>query len=78
MIYKQQLQTVGQRTLSCVLNDTYTLHFTLYDHFGLDLQDVVDQGVCTWYILQHYAGYNNAYRPFLTLIEFDITFTGLI
>ena len=60
---------------------TCTVHFTLYDHFGLDQNDIEShgqEGFCAWYILQHYSGYNGAYRPFLTLIEFDITFTGSI
>lgn len=56
------------------------MHFTLYDHFGLDQGDVekfgMVQGFKSWYILQHYSEYAGKYRPFLTLIEFDVPFSG--
>ena len=59
---------------------TYTLHYTLYDHFGLDQNDVEKYGPLagfrSWYVLQHYNEYNGAYRPFLTMIEFDVTVSG--
>lgn len=59
---------------------SYTLHYTLYDHFGLDENDVEKYGAFagfrSWYILQHYSGYEGNYRPFLTLMEFDVTVTG--
>ncbi len=29
-------------------------------------------GFYSWYVLQHYTEYSGAYRPFLTLIEFDV------
>lgn len=61
---------------------TCTLHYTLYDHFGLDAEDVVKFGYLagfgSWYILQHYSAYNGDYVPYLTLIEFDVSFTGAI
>ena len=63
-------------------NYYYTLHFTLYDHFGLDQLDVekygCGAGFRSWYILQHYSEYNSAYKPFLTLIEFDVIVTGVL
>jgi uncharacterized protein (TIGR03034 family) len=59
---------------------TYTLHYTLYDHFGLDQNDVEKYGLLagfrSWYVLQHYNEYNGVYRPFLTMIEFDVTVSG--
>ena len=67
-----------------VSGSTYTceLHYTFYDHFGLDEADVEKYGYLDgfkdWFILQHYSEYNGAYRPFLTLMEFDVTFTGTI
>jgi len=30
------------------------------------------------YILQHYKGYNGAYKPFVTFSEFDVTFEGIL
>ena len=72
-------------------NYKYTLHFTLYDVFGLDDSDITDSyddiGVAqfgmlfafrAWYILQHYDKYNGAYKPFITYAEFDRTFEGAI
>ena len=63
-------------------NYTYTMHYTLYDHFGLNAEDVMSfnwgEGFHSWYVLQHYSEYNSAYKPFLTLIEFDITVSGTI
>lgn len=59
-----------------------TLHFTIYDHFGLDDNDVEKfgwtQGFSAWYTLQHYTGCNGAYKPFITYIEFDIPISGTI
>ncbi len=59
---------------------TCTVHYTLYDHFGLDKADVEKYGLglgfTQWYVLQHYSGFNGAYRPFVTVIEFEETFTG--
>lgn len=57
-----------------------TLHYTIYDHFGLDQHDVETYGFlpgfCSWYILQHNAEYSGAYRPFTTFMEFDVSLTG--
>ena len=57
------------------------LKFTLYDHFGLNEIDVVKYnkwgyGFTSWYILQHYSGYAHSYKPFITLIEFEVPFSG--
>lgn len=61
---------------------SYTLRYTLYDHFGLDQADVEEYGYFagfrSWYVLQHYAEYNESYRPFLTLTEFDVIVSGTI
>lgn len=71
---------------------TCTLHYTLYDHFGLNPDDINinDEdslvgsmtgslaGFRSWYILQHYDAYNKAFKPFLTLMEFDVMLTGTI
>ena len=58
------------------------LSFALYDHFGLDAADVVEYGYLkgfrAWYILQHSKEYNGAYRPFVTMIHFDVPFSGTI
>ena len=67
---------ISGNTYSC------TLRYTLYDHFGLDQDDVEKygfaQGFCSWYILQNYSEYNKAYMPFLTLIEFYEEITGTL
>ncbi len=63
-------------------NYSYTLHYTLYDHFGLDQPDVETYGYLSgfrsWYVLQHFSEYNSAYKPYLTLIEFDETVSGTL
>ena len=47
------------------------LSITLYDHFGLDQDDVVTYGTLAgfraWYLLQHVRGFN----PFVTKLVFD-------
>lgn len=58
-----------------------TLRFTIYDHFGLDLEDVKKvfvnlAGFRAWFVLQHYNKYNGKYRPFATIMEFDIPIEG--
>ena len=64
------------------LNYSGTLTFTLYDHFGLDTDDInahgAKPGFVSWYILQHYTDYKGKYRPFLTLMSFDVPFSGKI
>ena len=56
---------------------TITLKYTLYDHFGLDANDVstyyfVDS-FAAWYILQHYNRFVGLYKPFLTLMTQERT-----
>lgn len=66
------------------LGNSYSgiLSFTLYDHFGLDAADVAKYGLLAgfraWYILQHSKEYNGAYKPFVTMIHFDVPFSGTI
>ena len=67
---------VNDNSYSC------TLHYTLYDHFGMDQPDVEKFGILagfrSWYVLQHYDEYDSAYKPFLALMEFDVTVSGTI
>ena len=62
---------------------------TLYDHFGLDLPDVGPDpttgeikpygalaGFRSWFILQHLDRF--AYKPFITVIEMDYSFSGAL
>ena len=65
---------------------------TIYDHFGLDYRDVSDQskyrynggdyakvqGFRSWFILQHYKGFNGKYKPFPTVIKMNYTIEGTI
>ncbi|MEK4063934.1 MULTISPECIES: DUF3289 family protein [unclassified Paenibacillus] len=55
-----------------------TLHFKLWDNFGLDEEDVTQQrkwvGLRSWYILQHYSALNGRHKPFQTIVEFDEKF----
>ena len=60
-----------------------TLTFTLYDHFGLNEPDIdkyggTHEGFRDWYILQHFKEYNGAYKPFVSKMSFDVSFSGTI
>lgn len=59
-------------------NYTGILHFTFWDNFGLDQEDVKEfrhwKGFGAWYILQHYKKLKGRHKPFQTVIEFDETF----
>ena len=62
---------------------------TIYDHFGLDTDDVTAEGrldgsiegivfgggFAAWYVLQHYRGTNNRHNPFISYFEREFTFT---
>lgn len=60
-----------------------TFRYEIQDHFGLDPKDVNHtmqnglfkqfehlEGFRSWYLLQHYTGYD--YKPFITKIEFNL------
>lgn len=60
-----------------------TLHFCIYDNFGLDIEDVKKiyvnlAGFRSWYVLQHYDQYNKQFMPFVDYMEFDVPFEGRI
>ena len=60
-----------------------TLCFTLFDHFGLDLEDIEkaagsDPGFRAWYVLQHYDKLKGQFRPFITEMYFEVPFGGII
>ena len=60
---------------------TGTLKFTLYDHFGLDLNDITDypfDGFKAWYVLQHSKAFKGEYQPFITIMEIEIAFSGTL
>jgi uncharacterized protein (TIGR03034 family) len=68
-------------------NFSGTLKFKIYDHFGLDKSDVSEAkgklfvwhpGFRAWFALQHYAGFNNKYKPFVSVVEFEIPFSGTL
>lgn len=76
-------------------DDTYscTLLITLYDHFGLDENDIQrgfwqnlagyfiniqENDFYPWYILQHYDYFENAYKPFVTLIPISVHISGTL
>lgn len=65
------------------VNYSGNLHFTLYDHFGLDQPDVEKiyvnlAGFRAWFVLQHHQKYNGKYQPFINLMEYDIPFGGTV
>jgi len=70
-------------------NYEYTLRFTFYDIFGLDIEDITDKGLLfakfgyiqgfrSWYILQHYDLYGGAYQPYFSYMTFERTIKGSI
>ncbi|HAT4340898.1 TPA: DUF3289 family protein [Clostridium perfringens] len=62
---------------------TGKLHYVIYDHFGLDKPDVEKKyvylsGFRAWFTLQHFKKFKGLYKPFVTVIEIDVPFTGEI
>ncbi|MBU5673998.1 DUF3289 family protein [Paenibacillus brevis] len=55
------------------------LVFHFYDHFGLDADDeIVWLGFVDWFTLQHYERFNGKYVPFITTIDYEVSFSGSI
>lgn len=57
------------------------MRFTIYDHFGLDEPDVEKMyvqlaGFRSWFTLQHWNKYNGKYKPFASVMTFNIPFSG--
>jgi RHS repeat-associated protein len=67
-------------------NYSGTLKVIFWDYFGLDQADqekfgtwgylATGIGFKSWYILQHYDKFEGQYKPFKTVIEFDVPFSG--
>lgn len=59
-----------------------TIRYTIYDHFGLDENDVKKYGwvpgfgFASWYTLQHYNGCEKQYKPFVTYVVIEEEFRG--
>ena len=62
---------------------------TIFDHFGLDEGDITDSSITSeflgytaqfgsWFVLQRYVNCNSQYKPFVTYIVFEQTFSGSI
>ena len=73
------------------INYSGTIKFTIYDHFGIDVSDVssTESGwystflgytseFGSWLVLQRYNGCNGKHKPFVTYIEFEESFSGII
>jgi uncharacterized protein (TIGR03034 family) len=59
------------------------LKFTIYDHFGLDEPDVEKMyvelaGFRAWFTLQHWDEFKGKYKPFASVMSFDIPFRGTL
>jgi uncharacterized protein (TIGR03034 family) len=56
------------------------LQFDIYDHFGLNVEDVRDkifghlEGFTAWLALQHYDGFQQKFNPFITRAVIDHPF----
>lgn len=60
-----------------------TLHFNIYDHFGLNELDVTKiygalAGFRAWFVLQHYDEFAGQYKPFVTNMDIYIPFKGSV
>ena len=69
-----------------------TLHFSMYDDFGLNKEDFHEgvlfedywaqsakrmlAGFRAWFFLQHYTGFEGKYKPFITRMNFEEEFKG--
>ena len=61
------------------------MKITIEDEFGLGLDDINNEKFFgnfeefrAWFMLQHYEGFNGAYKPFKTVIELEYPFEGSI
>jgi hypothetical protein len=59
------------------------LEIIIYDHFGLDINDILPgkdanrcKGFYYWFVLQHWDGFNQKYKPFVTVIKKKHSFKG--
>jgi len=60
------------------------MEIVIYDHFGLDKEDVSGIlkpacwiiGFFHWFVLQHWDGFGGKYRPFVTVIKKELSFKG--
>ena len=66
-------------------NYSGTMKITIIDEFGLGLDDINDKKIFgnfeefrALFMLQHYEGFNGAYKPFNTVIELEYPFEGSI
>jgi hypothetical protein len=60
------------------------MSFYFWDCFGLDDADIakvpgsIVPGFKEWYVLQHYDKYESRYKPFKTVMQFTVSFSGNI
>lgn len=70
-------------------NYSGTIKYTIFDHFGLDEGDITDSSVTSellgytaqfgsWFVLQRYKNCQSKYKPFVTYIVFEETFSGTV
>lgn len=70
-------------------NYSGTIKYTIFDHFGLDTGDITDSSDTSeflgytaqfgsWFVLQRYVNCNYQYKPFVTYIVFEETFSGVV
>ncbi len=70
-------------------NYSGTIKYTIFDHFGLDEGDITDSSITSeflgytaqfgsWFVLQRYTNCNSQYKPFVTYIVFEETFSGSV
>ena len=71
------------------VNYSGKIRYTIFDHFGLDTGDITESSNTSeflgytdqfgsWFVLQRYVNCNHQYKPFVTYIVFEQTFSGRI
>lgn len=71
------------------VNYSGIIRYTLFDHFGLDEGDITNSSITSeflgytaqfgsWFVLQRYVNCEYQYKPFVTYITFEETFSGRI
>lgn len=70
-------------------NYSGTIKYTIFDHFGLDDGEITDSSITSnflgytaqfgsWFVLQRYTNCNSQYKPFVTYIVFEESFSGVV
>ena len=82
-VHGMRVEIVSYKYDSNTKKYSVKLKYSMFDHFGLDADDLREYGSFSpgfrsWYILQHDSKFSGKYKPFITRIEFYHTFSGTL